>query len=197
MKATRNQNKRSGFTLIEMVGVLAVIAILAALLVPKIFAAINESRLNNAVGSINACKTATMNYFAKEGRFTAGADFDAALLTAGYLEKPFDSKVTSAGNADCEVVACTNGAANTGTGDFDLDGNGTADEVPVGSNVVQIKLVDVAADDAWELSQRIDGDSGGGLTEADATTADAKGRVVYAAAGADGVTDVYIYIAHK
>jgi prepilin-type N-terminal cleavage/methylation domain-containing protein len=65
MKTRKQINNRSGFTLIEMVGVLAVIAILAALLVPKIFAAINDSRYSSAVSSINSVKAASMSYFAK------------------------------------------------------------------------------------------------------------------------------------
>src|SRR5215470_16307586 len=48
MKTQIQPTPRSrGFTLIEMIGVLAVIAILAALLVPKIFEAINNARVNN------------------------------------------------------------------------------------------------------------------------------------------------------
>ena len=38
---------RKGFTLIEMIGVLALIAILASLLLPKIYEAINGSRISN------------------------------------------------------------------------------------------------------------------------------------------------------
>ncbi len=46
------------FTLIEMIGVLAVIGILAALLVPKIFEAINNARINSTAVSIATIKTA-------------------------------------------------------------------------------------------------------------------------------------------
>src|SRR6266436_5262795 len=44
---TRNsRGPDHAFTLIEMIGVLAVIAVLAALLIPKIFESINSARLN-------------------------------------------------------------------------------------------------------------------------------------------------------
>ena len=46
------------FTLIEMIGVLAVIAILASLLIPKIFESINNSRLGQAQLSYQTVKTA-------------------------------------------------------------------------------------------------------------------------------------------
>src|SRR3989442_1205450 len=62
------QPRRSvAFTLIEMIGVLAVIAILAALLIPKIFEAINNARISNALVSYNTVKTACMDHYAKYG----------------------------------------------------------------------------------------------------------------------------------
>ena len=64
----RAANRRNqGFTLIEMIGVLAVIAILAAVLVPKVFEAINNSRVNNTAMTINTVKTAIADHYAKYG----------------------------------------------------------------------------------------------------------------------------------
>src|SRR5678809_499256 len=60
---------QSGFTLIEMIGVLAVIAILAAVLIPKVFEAINNARVNNAAMTINSAKTACVDHYAKYGSF--------------------------------------------------------------------------------------------------------------------------------
>src|SRR3954447_17263661 len=59
------RNRRAGFTLIEMIGVLAVIAILAALLIPKIFEAINNARLSQAVLSCQTIKTAVLEHYGK------------------------------------------------------------------------------------------------------------------------------------
>ena len=63
--------RSTGFTLIEMIGVLAVIAILAALLIPKIFEAINSARINNCVVSYNTIKTATMDHYGKYGKINS------------------------------------------------------------------------------------------------------------------------------
>ena len=197
MKTTQRHNHRAGFTLIEMVGVLAVIAILAALLVPKIFAAINESRLNNTLGSINTCKTAAIQYFTKNGAFpsTDTLNFDATLLSEGFLDKVFEVKLSTA--ADCEVKATTATGAgeggSDGNGHFDLDGNTATIDVPENASVVQVKIDNVKPEDARELSLRIDGAD---MSAADTTTADKKGRVAYAAPDA-GVTTVYVYLAHK
>lgn len=203
MKTTQQNSKRAGFTLIEMVGVLAVIAILAALLVPKIFAAIEESRYTNTIGSINAVKAATMGYFSRNGGFTASTTFDTVLIGAGELERPFTSRIGT-DHACAAVVA--SGDATAGLGRYDLDGDETPDITS--QTVVQVKLENVNAADALELSRRIDGtnmsavaDTGGPGTADDKTdlqTPDEKGRCVYAAPdGTTGKTTVYVYLAHK
>src|SRR5438876_9117468 len=104
------------FTLIEMIGVLAVIAILASLLIPKIFEAINNARINNAIVSYNSVKAACMDHYAKYGAIntttngavvppgttphppgTLGVNglnfYDGSLLTEGFLDKPYLVKV--------------------------------------------------------------------------------------------------------
>src|SRR5712692_2169638 len=115
MKISRTQNQtlaRKGFTLIEMIGVLAVIAILASLLIPKIFEAINNARVNNAIVSYNTVKTAFADHYAKFGgiavttngaaipagtappvRVPGLAYYDGFLLTEGFLDKPFSVKI--------------------------------------------------------------------------------------------------------
>src|SRR5437879_12636549 len=105
--------KSVAFTLIEMIGVLAVIAILAALLIPKIFEAINNARISNALVSYNTVKTACMDHYAKYGGInstTNGAglavpinNYDNLLLTESFLDKPF------------MVTLCTNSFVHAGT----------------------------------------------------------------------------------
>src|SRR5215470_4071244 len=95
--------KYAAFTLIEMIGVLAVIAILASLLIPKILNAINDSKINNAVLSYNTMKTAVMEHYGKYGKFqgaggaalTSGTVFDAVLLQDGLIDKPFASRIAA------------------------------------------------------------------------------------------------------
>jgi prepilin-type N-terminal cleavage/methylation domain-containing protein len=194
---TNNFRSPQGFTLIEMVGVLAVIAILAALLVPKIFAAINDSRFSNSVASINSVKTATMDYFGKKGNFGAAgvaAAFDTELVKENCLERPLACKVAET-SSTAEVVsvgALAIGALTGGGANYALDGA----TVITGDKVVQIKLVGVSGTDAQELSKRIDGETVL-LTPADATAADTMGRVTHAAIAAGATGTVYIYLAHK
>src|SRR5438045_3145137 len=87
MKTTISQRKSSqGFTLIEMIGVLAVIAILASMLIPKIFEAINSARINNTVQSYNAIKTAVLDHYGKYGAINfVGVPAPGAVTTAAQL----------------------------------------------------------------------------------------------------------------
>src|SRR5258708_7031324 len=99
--------RNQGFTLIEMIGVLAVIAILAAVLIPKVFEAINNSRTNNSAMTYNTVKTAIADHYAKFGGLNVDGtanppaafaalpveQFDLTLLKETFLDKPFAVKI--------------------------------------------------------------------------------------------------------
>ena len=194
---TQNRNERQAkraFTLIEMIGVLAVIAILAALLIPKIFEAINNARINNALVSYNTVKTACMDHYAKYGgidRTTNGASitvpinsYDQVLLSEGFLDKPFLVKVGT--NSFVHVV---NGAGVT----YNLDGSTNGVNSVAGATyVVEAIIQGVPAGDAKDISDRLDAAQGPLLAPtppADDTT----GRVKYS----NTVQTVWIYVTHR
>ncbi|HXJ72477.1 MAG TPA: prepilin-type N-terminal cleavage/methylation domain-containing protein, partial [Candidatus Dormibacteraeota bacterium] len=105
-----------GFTLIEMIGVLAVIAILAALLVPKIFEAINNARVNNAAVSYNTAKTALADHYAKFGTMLSSngtpivagvgesTNFDKVLVAEAFMDKPFIVKIGDGTGNRVEII---------------------------------------------------------------------------------------------
>src|SRR5438552_14454302 len=123
------RRQRSAFTLIEMIGVLAVIAILASLLIPKIYEAINNARINNAIVSYNTVKTAVADHYAKFGALNsqAGTNFNIAadlrstnydigvLLMEGFLDKPFLTKVGTSSQ-----IQLLPGTATATVGDTDV-----------------------------------------------------------------------------
>ena len=199
----------SGFTLIEMIGVLAVIAILAALLIPKVFNAIADAKINNAVVSAETVKTALADHYGKYGKFdtlsgtvalTAPTfNYDTNLLMEGLLDKPFQTKLGTSwsiimATCDSKIETPTAPAAPLGAGAADcaysLDGNGT-NEV-TGQYVMEAVIQGVAEADAQAISQRIDGPA---MSTALGTD-DLSGRVKYKAAGG-GATTVYIYLTHR
>jgi prepilin-type N-terminal cleavage/methylation domain-containing protein len=198
------KKKVSGFTLIEMIGVLAVIAILAALLIPKIFEAINNARINNAAISVQTVKTACADHYAKYGSLantngTAVAlpidSFDLALLSEGFLDKPFSVKISSVPTNTVHVVTgVAETTAVTGANSaYNLDAAGAANDAgPASAAVVEAVIYGVNANDAWELSKRIDGDA---LSAANATADDIIGRVKYQTPGP--TTEVHVYLTHR
>src|ERR1043165_2890846 len=131
-KTSRNLH-RNAFTLIEMIGVLAVIAILASLLIPKIFEAINSARINNCVVSYNTIKTAVMDHYAKFGKLNSQggtndltapiANYDKTILLAEQMiDKPFTVKI-GGGDPSTNAVIQAVSAANAGGGSgYLLDG---------------------------------------------------------------------------
>lgn len=208
-----NQTKRTrnaAFTLVEMIGVLAVIAVLAAMLVPKIFEAINSSRINNAISSYETAKDAVLDHYAEYGRFSvsggataltaAELNFDTVvLLPEGRIDKPFNVKIGSQLAADkpqlsIDDAEATTQAPSVDNTSYDLDGGAAAPLNSAGGAqfVVFVKIQDVTAADAKAINDRLDGTT----LSAGLGIEDLEGRVKYAASVA-GKTDVYIYVAHR
>ena len=180
--------KRTAFTLIEMVGVLAVIAILMALLVPKIFAAIQDSRISNSVASLNSVKAASMSWFGKNGSFpvTTTNNFDMTLITDGFLESRFATRI-----GPTNTMKVVDGKGGVATAGYKLDGETVSTN---STTVVECKIEGVDASDALELSTRMDGPA---FSAASSTVADDKGRVIYAAPVSGAKVTVFVYLAHK
>jgi len=228
MKLTTKQTNRvgnhktKGFTLIEMIGVLAVIAILAAVLVPKVFTAINNSRINNTAMSCNTVKTAIVDHYAKAGSLLANATtvpptvfalgsasanlFDTVLIAEQFMDKPFSVKigdgaagtaaVGAGGHNHIEIIACPTAATTVDGTDatgYVLDGVGTVNEA-VGTALVQAVITGVVESDAQALSAIIDGPA---MSQTVIGNDDTAGRVKYTHAGAGGTTTVFVYLSHR
>jgi prepilin-type N-terminal cleavage/methylation domain-containing protein len=184
---TRIQNRPSrAFTLVEMVGVLAVIAILASMLTPKIFSAISDARLTSAVSSLDVLKAATAAYYSKNGSLPTSSTFDQLLITGEFLEKRFECKL---GTGDMiQAVAGPAGFGNTG---YKLDGTVNL-MTAAGTTVVECLLSNVPVADAWELSKRVDGVE---MSATSLATNDLVGRVLYNHTTGNGT--VFIYLGHR
>ncbi len=201
IKKTQYRNAQA-FTLIEMIGVLAVIAILAALVLPKVFESINSARINNTAVSYNTVKLAVVDHYAKFGSllssngvlFTTAAsvatNYDGMLLTEGFLDKRFQVKI---GDTNSRVQVVTAGlvsvTATAINASHNLDGTGAVNDA-VGGVVVQAVIPGVEEADAKDLNDRLDGAALG----TDIGTSDLVGRVKYATGTP---TTVYIYVTHR
>jgi prepilin-type N-terminal cleavage/methylation domain-containing protein len=164
-----NHGKADAFTLIEMIGVLAVIAILAALLVPKVFSAISDARVNSTCINIDTVKTATADHYGKYGKLnsfmgltpdipTNILSFDRSiLLPEGLIDKVFSSKLAGGDpttNATIQLLQTPTPAIGNGGNGYKLDGQNTVSNATF---MIEAVLYGVSAQDAFDLHNRIDG----------------------------------------
>ena len=104
--------KRKGFTLIELMIVVAIIGILAAIAIPKFAQMLEKSREGATKGNLAAIRSAvTIYYSEKEGTFPG--DLSTAFTSYLYTIPP--AKATPLGNSTVVVMATTiPSAAGTG-----------------------------------------------------------------------------------
>src|SRR5262245_6976783 len=121
------------FTLVEIIGVVAVIAILAAVLTPRVVSVIARGKVNSTAQSLGSLKSATADYIGKNGslprRTGTGATnaavatgrFDADLIAGGFTERLFSCSVGNqafdtsvlTGRTHVRSVSAVNSAAVT------------------------------------------------------------------------------------
>lgn len=219
----RHSARHSGFSLVEMIGVLAIIAILAVVIVPKVFSTIASSRVTSAVGSTTSMKTAVTDFAGKYGTLpltVAASRIDDLLVTAGLLDTRYLVKIGTQPGA----VALAGATWSNATGTWVAAGGvsqatqsriicltsapaavpgaaGTnymldgVTPLPAAALVVSAVITGVTLNDARELSLKIDGDT---MTQPiGSALADTAGKVTYAAPGVAGTTTVYIYLVHQ
>jgi type II secretory pathway pseudopilin PulG len=217
---TRQTGRRNNpaFTLIEIIGVVAVIAILAAVLTPRVVSVIARGKVNATAQSLGSLKSATADYIGKNGSLpqragtgatnaaVAAGRFDADLIVGGFTEKLFSCSVgnqlfdgsvltgrthvrsVAAVNAAAVVVPNADGSLNGGS-NFNLDRDTSTADFTAGQTVVVAFIPGVALGDAVALNKILDGDDNTG------TGADTTGRCMYSD-GTSGTVTVYVYIAH-
>ena len=158
------RGKNKGFTLMEVIGVLAVIAIIAAVATPQIFQAIQDAKITSMVQEANGLKAAVARYYKDTGTWPRHIpsnknDYNRQLMKnakAGggkvggwdgpYIESELSNPVTPGGYLDLYVtdhkaLAC------------DLDGDGKRD-----GKFITYRIDGVDDATALSVSQMLDKD---------------------------------------
>jgi prepilin-type N-terminal cleavage/methylation domain-containing protein len=196
------RSSRAAFTLIEMIGVLAVIAILASMLIPRVFEAINSARVNSTAVACETIKTAAADHFGKYGQFdqifgTNAVAFSGiydygydtnVLMVEQLLDKPFSAKIAGGDPSTNAIVQLVKGPGGPGNTGYSLDG-GANKTTSAATFLLEAVIYNVSQADAKDLNDRIDGTALGS-----AGGADSVGRIEYAGTFP---TTVYVYLTHR
>lgn len=209
------QRRQLGFTMVETIGVIVLIAILAAVIVPRVIGVIGRGKVNSTAQSVASIKTATMDYIGKNSSLpvrngtgntngaVANGRFDADLVAGGFVEKLFTCGIgsqkwdtgalttrthlrTLTAASSAAVTAPT---ATAGGNNYDLDRDGATADFTTAQVVASVFIPGVALTDAIALNKIIDGDSNTGAG------ADTLGRCMYSAP-VNNLVSVYVYVAH-
>jgi prepilin-type N-terminal cleavage/methylation domain-containing protein len=103
------KNNKKGFTLIELMIVVAIIGILAAIAIPKFADLINKSKEGATKGALSSVRSAINVYYGdNEGWYPAyGSDPLVESLTPKYINAIPDAKLPGTTHADNSSVAQT------------------------------------------------------------------------------------------
>lgn len=212
MNANRHRRPTAGFTLVELIGVLAVIAVLSAMLVPQVLGIMSRSRVLDTVGSYGSIKAGAITYAAKHGLIgdAAGGALDVGsappealnwdgevLFKLRLIDELFRSRISTSASVRVRATEPAATAPDGSNSAYNLLGAAVpANQVSGAKHLVEVRLVDVQLDDARELNRHLDGTSEE-LGESAAGT-DLRGRVKYdfSASPVPGMGDVYLYVTH-
>ncbi len=115
------RDKESGFTLIELMVVVVIIGILAAIAIPQFANIINNSRLKADIATGKTIKDAVDQYYTDKGSYpstTSTTTLAADLKTAGYLASTPTVAQNSNGATLDSVITYTPGTGEIQVHDF-------------------------------------------------------------------------------
>ena len=123
-------NRIQGFNLIELVVVILIIGILAAVAAPKMFDTVGDAKRKTAKQSLVVLREAIDMYKNDNGSYPANA---AALLTSltAYLKGPFPNNPLLDNSGPATAVDVTSFATTSGTSDWLYDNSNLEGKIAI------------------------------------------------------------------
>jgi general secretion pathway protein G len=119
-----NRSRRRGFTLVELVVVVLVLGIIAAVAAPKMFDTAGDARKGGTTQSLAVVRSAIELYYAKNGAYPGeGGDADLKTDLKPFIRGAFPKNQLSGATGDASVTVQTTGTALSvgGTSDWKYD----------------------------------------------------------------------------
>jgi len=157
----KNRAREQGFSLIELIGVLAVIAILAAMVAPKVFDVIEDAKVSTLVDNVKQLTTASSKFYKDTGMRPTHNPGDANGVNHQLIRN--DAKIANWKGPYLDEEMQSPFATSTsyylmsGAQAFDIDGDGTSDY----ANAMYVAVDGLNADQALAVSTAIDNDAAG------------------------------------
>ena len=94
--------KRAGFTMIELIFVIVILGILAAVAIPKLAATRDDAKLSKEISNAKTCLTDVQSYYTANGNLTA---FSSPACTKAAAGDTVTATVTTTSGSEQVVIA--------------------------------------------------------------------------------------------
>jgi prepilin-type N-terminal cleavage/methylation domain-containing protein len=133
----RFQNKRSGFSLLEVLITVVIVALLAALVIPRVLQQVEKAKKAEAVQNLGAIRSAELLLHGLTGTFVAAEDEAGIESALGLSIKGlfYNYKIIDADRENFLAVATPLGILESWLEDFGINKDGFVGEDPTGSGV--------------------------------------------------------------
>ncbi|MHA2621220.1 MAG: type II secretion system protein [bacterium JZ-2024 1] len=72
-------NTRRGFTMIEVIAVVAIVTLLAAIVLPAVFSQLRRGRVARLISEAESIRSASLTYFTERGKWPRASEVDGAI----------------------------------------------------------------------------------------------------------------------